>query len=175
MSDDISTDANAAMEKLNREVHTTFPVAHDRIRAWFDTLEMLRGPGYRFDANEVEGAFYRMNHFPGSERRHSEFWNCVHEAYESNRIPSGFEFEWEPGLFVLYQPLREFPKIPGLTDVGNVEVSTSEQVFSDGTSRRIVSIEAGNAELTYESVHRLIDQLKDAARSLVVAEGQGWQ
>lgn len=175
MIDDISAEANAATEKLNCEVRTIFPVSHDCIRTWFDVLEKLRGPGYHFDSNGVEGAVYRMNHFPDSERRHSEFWNCVHEAYESNRIPSGFEFEWEPGLFVLYQPIQEFPKILGLGDIGNVEVSTSEQVFSDGTTRRIVGIEASNAELTYESVHTLIDQLKDAARSLVVAEGQGWQ
>ena len=86
----------------------------------------------------------------------------------------GFETD-APGLFVHYEPLREWPGVPTIDSAKPVEVSTSEQVFSDGTTRRIVGIEASNAELTYESVHTLIDQLKDAARSLVVAEGQGWQ
>ncbi len=162
--------AEAVIANLKLDVLATFPVTDQDARAWSDILGRVHGPQHQLDSDQREVLLYRMNHFADPERRSSEFWSCIYDAYESNRIPSGFEFEWEPGLFVRYQTLQEFPKIPGLADVGNVEVSTSEQVFSDGTSRRIISIEAGNAELTYESVHLLIDQLKDAARSLVAAQ-----
>ncbi|MDV8065535.1 hypothetical protein R4P64_03355 [Rhodococcus sp. IEGM 1366] len=159
--------ANAVIAELRRELEVTFPVTQSDVREWFDVLETMHGASHKFDENRCEYTTDRLNYFADAERRVSEFFSAVYMYSEENRIPDGFDFEYSPGLFVRYEPMREWPSIREADGFRPVEVSTSEKIFSDGTSSRVVSIEAGNAELTYESVHLLIDYLTEAARSLV--------
>lgn len=169
--------ADAAMlAKIRKEIEEIFPVPQSDVRRWFDEMEKVRGPEYRFDDHRCEYMTYRLNYFADAERRVSEFMSTVYTYSEESRIPEGFDFETDtPGLFVHYEPLQEWPGVPKIDSQKSVEVSTFEKIFSDGTIERIVSIESGPTELTYESVHLLIDFLQEAARSLVAAEDKGWQ
>ncbi|MFI8660128.1 hypothetical protein ACIGKR_09065 [Rhodococcus qingshengii] len=157
---------DAAVAAVSVFVAGNFPVSENEFRALFQPIT-LHGPEYDFSDEEIESGLFRMNHFSDPDRRQSECMSWIYETCEQRLIPEGYDFavgqnDAGDDIFVRYDEVQNWPAIPESNGMQNVNVSVSKQNFSDGTNRHIVTLDAGTAELTHESLCLLIDQLRDA-------------
>lgn len=155
-----------AVAAISAFVTGNLPVPENEFRTLFQPIR-LHGPEYDFSDDEIESGLFRMNHFVDPDRRQSECMSWIYETCEQRLIPEGYDFavgQNDAGqtIYVHYEELQTWPSVPESAGMQNVNVSVSKQSFSDGTNRHIVTLDAGTAELTYESLCALIDQLRDA-------------
>lgn len=134
-----------------------------------------RGLLYEADEDRRECIAFRMSHSDDKEWQISEWWSNMFTLALENEAPKGFEWKRDDGLWVHDEPLNEYPRVTAESGSNVVQIHRFDRMLSDGSVTPMVGIEAPNGELTYDEVHTLIDQLKDAARSLVAAEDKGWQ
>lgn len=135
-----------------------------------DEVVPLRGALYTADEDRRECIAFRMSHSDDKEWQRTEFWSNVFKLEFENSSPQGFEWQQDNGLWVHDEPLNEWPRVTAESGSNVVQIHRFDRLLSDGTVTPMVGIEAPNGELTYDEVHTLIDQLKEAARSLVAAD-----
>ncbi|MFI8661854.1 hypothetical protein ACIGKR_17785 [Rhodococcus qingshengii] len=185
MNDDISVEvtqeaidraADAAMTaSCNERIESAAEITTALVRELLGLVKRQRGPLYEADEDQCECIAFRMSHSDDKEWQRTEFWANVFKLEFENSSPQGFEWQRDDGLWVHDEPLNEYPRVTAESGSNVVQIHRFDRMLSDGTVTPMVGIEAPNGELTYDEVHTLIDQLKDAARSLVAAEGKGCQ
>ncbi|MCZ9635284.1 hypothetical protein [Rhodococcus sp. BH5] len=154
-------------EAINRELLEISNPSMSVIKNWERCLIASRGDGYKMTRAQRKELKTLLGWCPDADKRPSTFWSRIHDYFEHNRTPEGFDYAYKQNeagedIYVHYEEIRTWPSVPESAGMQNVNVSVSKQSFSDGASRHIVTVDAGAAELTYESLCLLIDQLRDA-------------
>ncbi|MFI7165331.1 hypothetical protein ACIBM3_23000 [Rhodococcus erythropolis] len=167
--------ADAAMvAAINEQIAQASEITTALVRELLDQVKQQRGPLYEADDDRCEYIAFRMTHSDDREWQRSEFWANMFQLEHENGSPEGFEWQRDDGLWVHDEPLNEYPRATAESGNNAVQIHRFDRLLSDGTVTPMVGIEAPNGELTYDEVHTLIDQLKDAARSMVADDaGEG--
>ncbi|RAL32867.1 hypothetical protein CVN56_21185 [Rhodococcus sp. AQ5-07] len=180
MNDDISvevtqkaidTAADVAMvASCNGRIESATEITTALVRELLELVKHQRGPLYEADDDQCECIAFRMSHSDDKEWQRTEFWSNMLKLESENGSPEGFEWQRDDGLWVHDEPLNEYPRVTAESGSGVVQIHRFDRLLSDGTETPMIGVEAPHGELTYDEVHTLIDQLKDAARSMVAAE-----